>query len=810
MAGSVYRFGHCELNAVLRTLHVDGQKIDLQPRVFDLLLYLVERPGILVTKDELLQNVWQRLVSETVVARTVMKARKAIGDDAADPRFILTQYGSGYRFVGQVEQVADAGVAFPGPEPEETTPSPPVPVPAEAGATAAKRRRRWPRYVLPLVGVLAVVALLATFMLSSGPARTSGLKRLAVLPVVDATGDGSLGWARLGLMSMVGEAVQARLAVDLASPQEVLSVLGAVPGQAMDEARLEEARKRLNADALVLLRLFRAEDLLGLEVTLYQHGHKSPLAALTDAHATTLGPQAAQAVARALRPSDGHRELAPGQWVSPDPYVNEAYARALDAMAGSRYDAAAELLQVVVREVADQPGPRVRLAQALNSSGRHKEALEQARQAVELAGRSRNRGLLARGYREAAWANYQLGDFEAAQKDASKILKLVHAGDPEIKLLADGVLGVLAAERGQFAVARRLMEATVVGRQRLGSTYALAAAHYNLGVLLDQRQVDDTPSARLHLERAIEFARTSGRFNIQINALDRLANISLKQGNCAKALELVDAADVIERANKVKSASRVAGEIRVLCLAGSGRAKDALALAERLASAVDAETQPVSAAYHKITRATILSVLPGHSPSEVRALFAEAGELYRAMGMQAKYKDLLARRARYEIAQGRDGEASSLLAQAQSLEGDGVAVLEARAMQAYHRGDRRQALELLQEAVAENGRAEVAHTAITAWILLDQGQTAAAAERFGQIAAYRNGNTHEKVCLLEARLLYAGGEYREAADTQQGCIRRLGDRATPLDHAYLQAYTRSASGASPAPLPQQAPGHLWQ
>src|SRR5262245_40883792 len=74
--------------------------IKLKPKAFDVLCYLVEHPGRLVSKDELWRSVWPDVaVTEGVLAVCLTEIRQALGDDAKAPRFIETVHRRGYRFI---------------------------------------------------------------------------------------------------------------------------------------------------------------------------------------------------------------------------------------------------------------------------------------------------------------------------------------------------------------------------------------------------------------------------------------------------------------------------------------------------------------------------------------------------------------------------------------------------------------------------------------------------------------------------------------------------------------------------------------
>jgi DNA-binding winged helix-turn-helix (wHTH) protein len=102
-----YRFGPFILDVRERRLLRDGHPISLTPRVFDTLVYLVERHGRLIAKDELMEAMWgDAHVEEGSLPRTIHVLRKALtaadGDTERHPQFIETVPTKGYRFVADV------------------------------------------------------------------------------------------------------------------------------------------------------------------------------------------------------------------------------------------------------------------------------------------------------------------------------------------------------------------------------------------------------------------------------------------------------------------------------------------------------------------------------------------------------------------------------------------------------------------------------------------------------------------------------------------------------------------------------------
>ena len=99
----VHAFGDCELDRELYQLRRRGRVIKLEPKVFDVLVHLVEHRDRVVTKAELLDALWPgEALSESVLPRAITAARRAVGDTRARARVIETVHGRGYRFVAEV------------------------------------------------------------------------------------------------------------------------------------------------------------------------------------------------------------------------------------------------------------------------------------------------------------------------------------------------------------------------------------------------------------------------------------------------------------------------------------------------------------------------------------------------------------------------------------------------------------------------------------------------------------------------------------------------------------------------------------
>lgn len=113
------RFDSFELDEADARLKRDGKPVALAPKAFGVLCALARQPGMLVTKNALLDAVWgHQHVSESVLKTTISQLRAALADDASSPRYIETASRLGYRFVGKMTTGSDPSRASARPAPK--------------------------------------------------------------------------------------------------------------------------------------------------------------------------------------------------------------------------------------------------------------------------------------------------------------------------------------------------------------------------------------------------------------------------------------------------------------------------------------------------------------------------------------------------------------------------------------------------------------------------------------------------------------------------------------------------------------------
>src|SRR6266516_6415392 len=101
----IYIFGDYEFDTDRRVLRLAGTPVDLEPKVFDLLAYLIQHHDQFVSRDKLYAQLWsQQFVSEAALTYCISEARKAVGDNGRAQRVIKTVHGRGYRFIAPVAE----------------------------------------------------------------------------------------------------------------------------------------------------------------------------------------------------------------------------------------------------------------------------------------------------------------------------------------------------------------------------------------------------------------------------------------------------------------------------------------------------------------------------------------------------------------------------------------------------------------------------------------------------------------------------------------------------------------------------------
>ena len=119
----IYRFRDYTLDEARCELWCAGRLVAVEPKVFQVLLYLLEHRDRVVSKAELLEQCWpETFVSEAALTRCLTKLRKAVQPDRRAPLVLKTLHGQGYRFIADVTHLplASSPEAIASPEVRDT------------------------------------------------------------------------------------------------------------------------------------------------------------------------------------------------------------------------------------------------------------------------------------------------------------------------------------------------------------------------------------------------------------------------------------------------------------------------------------------------------------------------------------------------------------------------------------------------------------------------------------------------------------------------------------------------------------------
>src|ERR1700689_1023500 len=108
----IFQFGEFQIDVLARTLRREQEIVTLNRRAFDVLLYLVQNPGRVLTRDELLKNVWpDTFVDENSLAQSISALRRALEEKPGDNSYFVPLPGRGYQFVSAVQAITPEIVA---------------------------------------------------------------------------------------------------------------------------------------------------------------------------------------------------------------------------------------------------------------------------------------------------------------------------------------------------------------------------------------------------------------------------------------------------------------------------------------------------------------------------------------------------------------------------------------------------------------------------------------------------------------------------------------------------------------------------
>jgi TolB-like protein/DNA-binding winged helix-turn-helix (wHTH) protein/Tfp pilus assembly protein PilF len=262
-SGRIFHFGAFEFNAPAGELRKHGLRIKLTGQPISVLVMLLERPGEVVTREDLQARLWPAgtyVDFEHSVNAAVKRLRQALGDSADSPRFVETLARYGYRFIaplsGRTDALAEAAGQNQAEEPQSAAP--------------VKKAAKWLRFLASprvMAGVLLPIVI-ASFIIGlherrptytgSGPIRS-----LAVLPLANLSGDPDEEYFVEGMADSL------RQHLEVISALRVISRTSSIYYRGSNKT-LPEIARRLNADAVLEGSVLRSGKRVRIDVELIQ------------------------------------------------------------------------------------------------------------------------------------------------------------------------------------------------------------------------------------------------------------------------------------------------------------------------------------------------------------------------------------------------------------------------------------------------------------------------------------------------------------------------------------------------------------
>jgi DNA-binding winged helix-turn-helix (wHTH) protein/tetratricopeptide (TPR) repeat protein len=643
-----YRFGDYRLAPAARELWYQDQLAALPPKSLDCLTYLVEHRERAVGRDELISAVWGRAdVSDDVLAQTLLRARRAVGDTGNEQRAIRTVPRFGYRWILAVEDIV-------APPPADEAP-PPAPV-ARAETTPARapriRRRResaWALLVLAcmLIAVGAVWWWRQPARESSPPAN--GDRVVMILPVDVRGGDRASAWIRLGAMDYLAANLRGHADLKVLPSEQTLLLAGG-DIDAADAGTLHRLELSTGARYIVAPQATYADGVWALVLDVYHDGGvlsyeargDNPLDASSLAlarFANALGvpietparsgaaTELVQRMDAALLAGDleeAHRlvDTTPAA-LKNDPAVRVRTGQI--AFRAGQLDASAALLQPLASEAALSADLRAQAQMGLGAIAVRRSDFDAAEQAYSasiatLSGMRDNADLLGSAYSGRGVAHGARGHIDASLADFARArIELERAGDRTTAASVEVNVALVEAGRGRYDQAEAAFDRAIATFNRfdvrdnlaaalIGKANAQLALLDNAGALISSERAASLATqlenpllkrrvaavrvaallasgALVAAQRALDGSEGIARDDVEFDALR--ASLALERGDAAAASARI--ASVLERSAERPKASL--SELALIAADAMRRGGDAATL-ERALEALRAEPDP--------------------------------------------------------------------------------------------------------------------------------------------------------------------------------------------------------------------------
>jgi len=293
----IYLVGDFEVDPRRFCLRRENEEYPLRQKSFQVLLYLIEHRGRLVTKEELIQNIWGgAAITDDALVQIIVELRKLFGDDSRQPRFIRTIPKAGYQLIALVSEIRPDSSNETKTDLVEIEEVTTVEVEYEQSIETEARRwsdaairwllPRFPASLYPSVTMFAALGLIATLAAAGYLVRRAddhalnevtvphipGKKPVAVMYFENRSGDSELDWLREGLADMLIASLSRSQRLTLLSRQQLTALLGHTGRQSIGQIKLEdglEIARRSQTEMMILGGFARLGSTVRIDVTLH-------------------------------------------------------------------------------------------------------------------------------------------------------------------------------------------------------------------------------------------------------------------------------------------------------------------------------------------------------------------------------------------------------------------------------------------------------------------------------------------------------------------------------------------------------------
>jgi TolB-like protein/DNA-binding winged helix-turn-helix (wHTH) protein/Flp pilus assembly protein TadD len=532
------RFGVFEADVRTGELTKHGKRLRLQEQPFRLLAMLLERPGELVTREELSGRLWPQTIVDFDhgLNKAIGKIRGALGDSSENPRFIETVARRGYRFLADVAVVRDG-------QPDTmaddlATRDPGLLAVADAGTSPIRSSRAWSVFGF---GLALVLAASLSWILYPRSQSSPAIRSLAVLPLKNLSGDSAQDYFAEGMTDELITRLAQISALRVISRTSVMTYKSA-------RKSLPEIARELKVDAVVEGSVSRSGERVRITAQLIQVPADTHMWAQSydeDLQDTlALQSRVARDIAEQIQVTLNRQEqaaLVKSKTVNPEAY--EAYLKGRYFWNKRTGDGLKKAIEYFSRSIATDPTYAEAysgLADSYASAGDWKYGVLSPQDAFPKARAAATKALalddsLGEAHASLAFAFDLYGwDWEAAEKEYKLAIKLKpgyatahqwyswhlimmgrnNDGMSELRKAQslDPVSLIISADIADaLCVAHLYDEAVQQSRKTLEMDPNFAIGHYELGQALTQKHMYDEAIAEF--QRAIELSGHSGAFD---------------------------------------------------------------------------------------------------------------------------------------------------------------------------------------------------------------------------------------------------------------------------------------------------------